>query len=60
MIPMKASKVLATILSRALLYAVLLVLVTTSFAATTSQIATIGSATTDGTASSSTFQLSVT
>ena len=32
----------------------------TSFAATTTQIATIGSATTDGSASSSTFQLSVT
>ena len=59
-IPMQDSKVLATVLSRALLSAVLFVLVTTSFAATTSQIATIGSATTDGTTSSSTFQLSVT
>ena len=57
---MKASKVLATILSRALLSAVLFLFVTPSFAANTSQIATIGSATTDGTASSSTFQLSVT
>ena len=57
---MKASRILANILSRALLPAVLFVFVTTSFAATTSQIATIGSATTDGTASSSTFQLSVT
>jgi hypothetical protein len=60
MIPMKASRVLTTIFSRALLSAVLFLFVTTSFAATTSQIATIGSATTDGTASSSTFQLSVT
>jgi hypothetical protein len=60
MIPMKASKVLTTIFSHALLSAVLFLFVTTSFAATTSQIATIGSATTDGTASSSTFQLSVT
>jgi len=60
MIPMKASRILANILSRALLPAVLFVFVTPSFAATTSQIATIGSATTDGTASSSTFQLSVT
>ena len=57
---MKASEVLASIFSRALLSVGLFVLATTSFAATTSQIASIGSATTDGTASSSTFQLSVT
>lgn len=57
---MKAPKVLAIILARVLVAAGLFAFVTTSFAATTNGIATISSATTDGTASSSTFQLSVT
>ena len=57
---MKTSKALSVILARALAAIVLFALVTTSFAATTTPIATINSATTDGTASSSVFQLSVT
>ena len=46
--------------SRALVALGLISFALTSFAATTTSIATISSATTDGTASSSTFQLSVT
>ena len=46
--------------SRALAAVGLISFALTSFAATTTSIATISSATTDGTASSSTFQLSVT
>ena len=46
--------------SRALAAVGLISFALTSFAATTTQIATISSVTTDGTASSSTFQLSVT
>ena len=57
---MKTSEALSVILARALAAIVLFALVTTSFAATTTSIATINSATTDGTASSSVFQLSVT
>ena len=57
---MKISKALSVILVRALAAVVLFALGTTSFAATTTPIATINSATTDGTASSSVFQLSVT
>ena len=57
---MKALNSLALSLSRTLVTAGLVVFCATGLASTTSQIATIGSATTDGTASSSTFQLSVT
>jgi hypothetical protein len=57
---MKALNSLALSLSRTLVTAGLVVFCATGLASTTSQIATIGSATTDGTASGSTFQLSVT
>src|SRR6056300_1467572 len=57
---MKAFKALTITLSRTLAAVGLISFALTSFAATTTQIATIGSATTDGSASSSTFQLSVT
>ena len=57
---MKAFKALTITLSRTLAAAGLISFALTSFAATTTRIATISSATTDGTASSSTFQLSVT
>ena len=57
---MKITKALAINLSRALVALGLFSFVTSTFAATTTSIATISSATTDGTASSSTFQLSVT
>jgi len=57
---MKAFKALTITLSRTLAAVGLISFALTSFAATTTQIATISSATTDGSASSSTFQLSVT
>ncbi len=57
---MKISKALSVILVRALAAVGLISFALTSFAATTTRIATISSATTDGSASSSTFQLSVT
>ena len=57
---MKITKALAINLSRALVALGLFSFVTSTFAATTTSIATISSASTDGTASSSTFQLSVT
>ena len=57
---MKIFKALAITFSRALAAVGLISFALTSFAATTTRIATISSATTDGTASSSTFQLSVT
>ena len=57
---MKAFKALTITLSRTLAAAGLISFALTSFAATTTRIATISSATTDGSASSSTFQLSVT
>ncbi len=57
---MKALNSQVLTISRMLLTAALMVLCTTSLASTTTPIAQIGSATTDGTASSSTFQLSVT
>ena len=57
---MKALNSQVLTISRMLITAALMVLCTTSLASTTTPIAQIGSATTDGTASSSTFQLSVT
>ena len=57
---MRALKSLALTLSRPALAASLLALGGTGFAASTTPIATIESATTDGSASSSVFQLSVT
>ena len=57
---MKIFKALAITFSRALAAVGLISFALTSFAATTTRIATISSATTDGSASSSTFQLSVT
>jgi hypothetical protein len=57
---MEAFKALTITLSRTLAAVGLISFALTSFAATTTQIATISSATTDGSASSSTFQLSVT
>jgi len=53
-------KTILTLFSRAVASVGLISFALTSFAATTTRIATISSATTDGTESSSTFQLSVT
>ena len=57
---MKVFKAWTITLSRTLAAVGLISVALTSFAATTTRIATISSATTDGSASSSTFQLSVT